>query len=112
MRIEQPGPTTFLELADTPDLYTSQSGKKVSVKTDETGLEFSADVGGTWNEESPSAGLVNGINKDFTFTHAPAFISLEGQALSELNGDYTKVGNTITLAFAPTLNPPINKYLS
>jgi hypothetical protein len=41
MRVEQPGPDTFLELADTPDSYASQASKKVSVKADETGLDFS-----------------------------------------------------------------------
>ncbi len=69
-------------------------------------------VAGVWNEENPASGLVNGSNKVFTFTHAPAFISLEGQALSTLNGDYTVIGNTITLTNAPTNNPPINKYLT
>lgn len=69
-------------------------------------------VAGTWNEEYPSSGVVNGSNKIFVFTHAPAFISLEGQALSTLNGDYTVSGFTVTLTNAPTNNPPVNKYLT
>lgn len=69
-------------------------------------------VAGTWNEEYPASGVVNGSNKVFVFSHAPAFISLEGQALSNLNGDYTVVGNTVTLTNAPTNNPPVNKYLT
>ncbi len=67
---------------------------------------------GTWNEEYPSSGVVNSINKIYTFTNTPSFISLEGQALSILNGDYTVLGNTVTLTNAPTNNPPINKYIS
>lgn len=37
---------TFLELTDTPDSYVGQSGKKVKVKADESGLEFVPDTGG------------------------------------------------------------------
>jgi hypothetical protein len=40
------GATTFLALTDTPNTYTGQGGKKVVVKTDETGLEFVPDVEG------------------------------------------------------------------
>jgi len=74
-------------------------------------INFSS-VNGTWNEEYPEAGDVDGVNKEFTFSHTPAFISLEGQALSILNGDYSVVGNVITLANAPIINPPVNKFLS
>lgn len=34
------GDLTFLSLADTPDAYTGEAGKVVTVKGDETGLEF------------------------------------------------------------------------
>jgi hypothetical protein len=68
----------------------------------------------TWHEEYPSVGIVNGINKTYTFPHVVSFLSLEGQALSILNGDYTvdTTGFVATLANAPTLNPPVNKYSS
>lgn len=39
-------PKTFLELTDTPDSYVGQSEKIVSVKADETGLEFTEGGGG------------------------------------------------------------------
>src|ERR1035437_4496793 len=45
-------------------------------------------VAATWNEEYGS-GLVNSVNRVFTFSHKVAFISLEGSAYSALNGDYT-----------------------
>ena len=66
----------------------------------------------TWNEEYPNVGTVNGVNTVFSFVHTPAIISLEGQTLSLLNGDYIISGNKITLANPPQGNPPINKYLS
>lgn len=66
----------------------------------------------TWSEEYPSSGIVDGANKVFVFDHTPSLVSLEGQTLSILNGDYTVLGNTVTLFYAPTLNPPVNKYLS
>lgn len=79
----------------------------------------SGGAGAVWNEEYPVSGVVNGSNKVFVFTHTPEFISLEGQALSILNGDYTVSVKTVTLTNAPlsvasggTGNPPINKYLS
>ncbi len=114
MQVEQPGLTTFLELADTPNLYAGESEKILSVKITEDGLEFvEAGVDGIWNEENPASGVVNGTNKVYTYTHVPGFISLEGQALSILNGDYSVTGaNEITLTNAPVVNPPINKYLT
>lgn len=69
-------------------------------------------VAGTWNEEYPASGVVNGSNKVFVFTHTPAFISLDGQTLSILAGDYTVSVKTVTLLNAPLNTPPINKYLS
>lgn len=75
-------------------------------------INISSGIAGTWNEEYPATGVVDGSNKVYIFTHIPAFISLEGQTLSILNGDYTVSGNTITLTNAPISNPPINKYLS
>lgn len=41
-------PTTFLNLVDTPDTYTAQAGKAVTVKTDESGLQFT-DISGSGN---------------------------------------------------------------
>lgn len=52
--------STFLSLLDTPNSYTGQSNKVVSVKTDETGLEFTF----------PSTGVIsdatNGLHIDGT----------------------------------------------
>jgi len=44
--------STFLGLSDTPDTYTGQSGKVVSVKGDETGLEFISGGSGETNTAS------------------------------------------------------------
>lgn len=41
MRVEQPGPDTFLQLYDTPDTYAGAGGDNVVVKITEDGLEFS-----------------------------------------------------------------------
>ena len=44
MRVEQPGPDSFLELSDTPNSYLGSANKDVNVKSTEDGLEFSSDV--------------------------------------------------------------------
>jgi len=40
------GASTFLDLTDTPAAYTGQGGKTVTVKVDETGVEFTTPAGG------------------------------------------------------------------
>jgi hypothetical protein len=44
------GSSTFLDLTDTPATYTGQGGKTVTVKVDETGLEFTTPAGGGGSE--------------------------------------------------------------
>ena len=46
MRIEQPGPDTFLQLRDTPDSYSGFGADAVLVKIAEDGLEFGTGGGG------------------------------------------------------------------
>lgn len=46
MKIEQPGPTTFTELSDTPNSYIGDASKVVKVDVGETGLEFGTGGGG------------------------------------------------------------------
>jgi len=59
--LEQPSdPNRFTELSDTPNSYSGQAGKSISVKSDETGLEF-GDVSGGGTElidEGNGDGLV------------------------------------------------------
>ena len=46
MKLEQPGPETFLQLGDTPDSYAGASSDSVIVKVTEDGLEFGTGGGG------------------------------------------------------------------
>lgn len=41
------GATTFIDLTDVPSSYTGKANKIVSVKADETGLEFITNTGGS-----------------------------------------------------------------
>ena len=59
---------TFIELTDTPDNYTGQANKVVSVKTDESGLEFT-DVEPPILQENISVSNSDlGLTLPFTFT--------------------------------------------
>lgn len=55
----------FLELEDTPTVYTGSASKSVLVKGDETGLEFGLPTGGvtSWVEISTSQSLL--VNKGY-----------------------------------------------
>jgi len=92
------------------------AGPGIIITEDSMGIKTvsSTRVAGIWNEEYPASGAVDGANKIFTFTHKVAFISVEGQALSILNGDYAVdvTGYIAILANAPIENPLVNKYLS
>lgn len=49
-------PTKFIQLTDTPESYTDQAGKIVSVKEDETGLEFTEPAGCDYCLPDPATG--------------------------------------------------------
>lgn len=58
MKIEQPGPATFLELADTPNTYAGAGSDVVKVTVGENGLEFGAGGGGTVDSVNGQTGVV------------------------------------------------------
>jgi len=84
MKVEQPGPDTFLQLYDTPDTYAGAGGDNVVVKITEDGLEFS----------TPSPGVI------------PVSIDLSSQC----NGATTlfDLGTTVTSVLQVTVTgwPP------
>lgn len=67
MRVEQPGPETFLELYDTPNSYMGFGSDLVSVKVTENGLEFTtATPAGTSVNTYDISSQFDGITTIFT----------------------------------------------
>lgn len=83
MNIEQPGPDTFLELADTPNSYSGQAGNDVNVKGTEDGLEFSSD-----------GSVITGSGTTNTL---PKFTASGTLGNSSITDDGTKVAGTLPL---------------
>jgi len=112
------GVSSFLGLSDTPNTYSGQGGKVVSVKADGSGLEFvtaASGGGGSTNAfaETPS-GLVNSVNLIYTLANTPAdtdgvLVLLNG--VTQYNGvDYSVSGSTITFTVAPVTGSSIFAY--
>ena len=103
MHVEQPGADTFLELADTPNSYTSQANKKIIVGAGELGLEFTDSLLSTPPEDLSAQ--CDGANLVFTTTrsiNAILWVNISGGGIIE-GLDFTITGDKeITLTFAPS----------
>lgn len=53
--------SSFLGLSDTPSAYTGQGGKAVTVKVDESGLEFTAPASGTGDVVGPASATAGNL---------------------------------------------------
>lgn len=110
MHIEQPGPTTFLELADTPNSYSGAGGKVVSVKATVDGLEFTTGGGSGSNiatekltgTQSGTSVTLNLLSLSHTYTSVE-WVSRQGQILTPTTGvpsGWTQSGDIVTVTNA------------
>lgn len=115
----------FLDLNDTPAVYTGQGGKVVSVKDDETGLEFTVESGGGsggdvsitfqsrfWTVDGPLAvadevGGVWRIMENMAISNAVLYLLNTGESGSTIiDFDVSHDGETWETLFATTENRP------
>ena len=120
------GTVEFVSLGDTPNAYTGMGGKVVSVKSDETGLEFTPGGGGGgggdvaitfqakyWTMDGPLAvadevGGVWRVMENFAVTAVTMYLYATGSAGSTLiDMDYSQDGGaTWTTLFTTPGNRP------
>lgn len=103
MEIFQPGPTTFLQLADTPDSYAGAGGKIVSVKLTADGVEFTTPSTTITVYTDTVSGVINSVNVTFTVTNtiATAYALFLANSSYQPGTDFTVSGTTITMTAAP-----------
>lgn len=87
-----------------------QPGKKLPM--DQRWHGGGSSSGGSTPFEEVPAGVINDVNTVYVLSQVFSAIQLykNGVYLSQLNGDYTLVGDTITLA-TPLLTMPVNDFL-
>ncbi len=105
------GASDFLDLTDTPSSYTGQGGRVVSVKADESGLEFSAAGSGDMTKavyDTNDDGTVNSAENADTVDgqHASAFAAASHthteDDITDLSHDAVKLQGRTLAATAPT----------
>lgn len=98
MKVEQPGPDTFLQLTDTPDTYSGSGSKAVTVTAGATGLEFTIGGVGAGDVVGPASSVNNRVV--FFDGVTGKLIKDSGLTLSGSNtGDQTSIaGITGTIA--------------
>lgn len=80
----------------------------VSYKIEELMHGAGSNTGGSFSVLVPT-GIVNGVNRTFTFTKAPGIISIDnGNLMNQVSSDgtvnWTIVGTTVTMSQAPNFN--------
>ena len=96
------GFSTFLSLEDTPDSYTGQGSKAVSVNAGATALAFTT-AGATTVYADAVSGSINGSNKAFTVTNtiSTAYALFLANAVLQPTTDFTVSGTDVTMIVAP-----------
>jgi hypothetical protein len=100
------GVETFIELTDTPNSYTGQAGKFVTVKNDESGLQFSPNSSSGWRPANRVVRNDSHFTDDHTYTDASLagtnfFVYYNGsKILTETEG--FQVLNTGGFTYDPT----------
>lgn len=82
------GASTFLGLTDTPSSYSGQANKAVTVKPDESGLEFVTTITGS---SSSSAASFDGIQETFYPTARVSDVTGTYYQLSMTPGDFSEI---------------------